>query len=348
MGGQCAPTAGDRYTPRSEADVSDPIPILELPHRQARALLRGGAPVFLSIDPVEYHGPHLSLRNDHLVSTGLSRRFHAALCEARVGQPWPFLLASTLDAGVDPTQGPGSRAVAFRELCGLVVRACEALADLGAERVVLMTFHGAPLHSIALQRGVDALLARGVRALAPLNLLLVDVATSPPEPFAPALAHVPEPERAPMLAALRHDFHAGFMETSFALALAPSSVDPIHRTLPDCPPITPDARLLRLARAADRVGKADVAAELRVVAHGVGWSKLRPFPGYTAQPRHATAEAGEVFVRYAVSRAVPLILDVFAGAPPPPPPMAWMEQLTLGGRMPGLDIPLEVVADLAP
>lgn len=323
--------------------MSDAIPILELPHRQARALLRSGAPVFLSIDPVEYHGPHLSLRNDHLVSTGLARRFHEGLRETHA---WPFLLASTLDAGVDPTQGPGSRAVAFRDLCALIVTACEALADLGARRVVLMTFHGAPLHSIAIHRGTEALLRRGVRALAPLNLLLSDVATSSPEPLAPALAHVPEAERAEMLATLRHDFHAGFMETSFALALAPQSVDAIHRTLPDCPTITPDLRLMSLARAADRAGRSHVAAELRVAAYGVGWSKLRPFPGYTGRPRHASAEAGEVFVRYAVSRAVPLIRDVFDGAAPPPPPMPWMERLTFGGRMPGLDVPLAAVADL--
>jgi hypothetical protein len=43
---------------------------------------------------------------------------------------------------------------------------------------------------------------------------------------------------------------------------------------------------------------------------------------------------------------VPLILHLFAGAPPPPPPMPWMERLSLEGRMPGLDIPLEAVADL--
>ncbi len=323
--------------------MNDVIPILELPHRQARALLRSGAPVFLSIDPVEYHGPHLSLRNDHLVSTGLAARIHEGLRESHA---WPCLQASTLDAGVDPTQGPGSRAVAFRDLCALIMTACEALADLGARRVVLMTFHGAPLHSIAIHRGTEALIARGVRAVAPLNLLLSDVATSPIEPFAPALALVPESERAEMLATLRHDFHAGFMETSFALALAPHSVDPIHRTLPDCPAITPDARLMRMARAADAAGKKRIAAELRVAAYGVGWSKLRPFPGYTGRPRHASAEAGEVFVRYAVSRAVPLILDVFAGAAPPPPPMPWMERLTFGGRMPGLDVPLEAVADL--
>ncbi|MBN8615417.1 MAG: creatininase family protein [Deltaproteobacteria bacterium] len=327
--------------------MADAIPLLELPHRQARALLRTGAPVFLSIDPVEFHGPHLSLRNDHLVSTGLARRFHEGLVAAGPeGAAWPFLLASTLDAGVDPTQGPGSRAVAFRDLCTLIVTACEALADLGARRVVLMTFHGAPLHSIAIHRGTEALIARGVRAVAPLNLLLSDVATSSPEPFAPALAHVSEPERSEMLRTLRHDFHAGFMETSFALALAPSSVDTIHRTLPDCPSITPDLRLMALARAADRAGRSHVAAELRVAAYGVGWSKLRPFPGYTGKPRHATAEAGEVFVRYAVSRAVPLIRDVFVGRAPPPPPMPWMEALTFGGRMPGLDVPLEAVADL--
>lgn len=328
--------------------TTDAILLYEQSHRRARELLRSGAPVFLSIDPVEYHGPHLSLRNDHLVSAGLARRFHAGLVDAdATARHWPFLRASTLDAGVDPTQGPGSRPVAFRELVRLVVTACESLADLGARRVVLMTFHGAPLHSIALQRGVDALLARGVRALAPLNQLLSDVATKPVEPFAASLAHVPEPDRSEMLASLRHDFHAGFMETSFALALAPSSVDPIHQSLPDCPEITPDARLARLAVAAERVGKSHLAAELRVAAYGVGWSKLRPFPGYTGRPRYATAASGEVFIDYAVSRAVPQILDVFAGGSPPPPPMPWMERLTLGGRMPGLDVPLEAVADLA-
>ncbi len=327
--------------------MTDVVPLLELPHRRARAILRTGAPVFLSIDPVEYHGPHLSLRNDHLVSTGLSARLAPALAEAHPdGASWPFLLASTLDAGVDPTQGPGSRPVAFKQLCDLVVTACDGLADLGARRVVLMTFHGAPLHSIALQRGVERLLARGVRAVAPLNLLLADVATTSPEPFAPALAHIPEPDRTQMLTHLRHDFHAGFMETSFALALAPQSVDPIHLELADCPTITPDARLERAAAAAERFGKHHLAAELRVAAWGVGWSKLRPFPGYTGRPRYATAEAGEVFVRYAIERSVPCVLDVFAGAAPPPPPMPWMERLTLGGRIPGLDVPLETVADL--
>jgi creatinine amidohydrolase/Fe(II)-dependent formamide hydrolase-like protein len=134
------------------------------------------------------------------------------------------------------------------------------------------------------------------------------------------------------------------METSFALALAPQSVDALHKTLPDCPPITPDVALMRAARVAAKVGQEKVASELRVAAWGVGWSKLRPFPGYTGKPRHATPESGEVFVRYAVERAVNAAALVFQGAAPPGPPMAWMEALTMQGRIPGIDIPLEAVA----
>ena len=36
-------------------------------------LLATGAPVFLCVNPVEYHGPHLSLHNDRLISEGVAR-----------------------------------------------------------------------------------------------------------------------------------------------------------------------------------------------------------------------------------------------------------------------------------
>ena len=42
--------------------VFDP---LSMPHAEAREALATGAPVFLCVNPVEYHGPHLSLRQDN-------------------------------------------------------------------------------------------------------------------------------------------------------------------------------------------------------------------------------------------------------------------------------------------
>ena len=46
------------------------LELFDLPHGRARALLDRGVPVFLTVNPVEYHGPHLSLHNDRLISLG--------------------------------------------------------------------------------------------------------------------------------------------------------------------------------------------------------------------------------------------------------------------------------------
>ena len=50
----------------------DAVRVFDLPHSRARALLATGAPVYLSVNPVEFHGPHLSLHNDLVVSRALS------------------------------------------------------------------------------------------------------------------------------------------------------------------------------------------------------------------------------------------------------------------------------------
>lgn len=139
--------------------------------------------MFLTVNPVEYHGPHLSLHNDRLVSLGLIRDLHERLL---VRHPeWPLLVAADLEVGVEPCSGPGSR-------------------------------HGR--YAIAVEPGPGGAAIDNSR-------------------FAPAFAHVADPdERAEMLRTLRHDFHAGFFETSVALHYAPESVSPEHRGLPPCPP----------------------------------------------------------------------------------------------------------------
>ena len=58
--------------------------LLDLPHREARRLAAEDRPVYLLVNPVEYHGPHLSLHNDQHVSLGLTGALDAAL-----GHPGP-------------------------------------------------------------------------------------------------------------------------------------------------------------------------------------------------------------------------------------------------------------------
>lgn len=324
-----------------------PIDLFDLSHTETRALLSRGVPVYLPVNPVEYHGPHLSLRNDYLCGMGLAADLHARLAPA-ADRPWPFLVASSIEAGADPCPGPGSRAVSFPALRRLVIDACTALADLGARRVVLVTFHGSPLHAHALHAGVRVLAARGVRAIQPHNILMRELMSADASTYAEAFTHVEDPgERAEMMRDLATDFHAGFGETSVSLHYAPSSVSPTYRTLPPCPPITPDPPFAAASRAARAAGRAELATELHFAALARGWSNLRPFPGYTGRPHRATAAAGAFLAQRIVDHYEVATRAVFDGAPGPGPIMPWVVGLTLGGLIPPANVPLRDVASFA-
>jgi creatinine amidohydrolase len=325
------------------------ISLFEQPHVEATRLVATGAPVFLTVNPVEFHGPHLSLHNDRLISRGLSRDLHARLAVANPS--WPFLVGNDLEIGVEPCPGRGTRHTSYQTTRALVLEACQALHALGAERVILMTFHGAPLHNLALQAGVDWLTSRGVRALAPFHialrrLLLLDELG----PFGDALDPIEDPaERAAMERDLKIDFHAGFFETSMALYYAPHSVSPIHLTLPPCPPVVPDARLRAASFAARALRRDLLARELEFAAYGLGWNMLRPFPGYTGRPHLASIASGERFARYIVDAYQPTVEAVLDGREAPPTPiMPWMGALSAGGRVGAIPQPAMSEISLPP
>ncbi len=308
--------------------------LFDLPHREIRALLERGAPVYLLVNPVEYHGPHLSLHNDRLISLGLARDLHARLQEP-LGEH-PLLLADDLEAGVDPCPGPGTRFDALPSVRARVVEACERLADLGARRVVLVTFHGSPLHSVALHAGVRALARRDVIAVSPLDLVLDDLIAGDTRAVHEAFQAIADEEvRAGLIADATCDFHAGFFETSLSLHYAPDTVAADLRSLPPCPVWTPDRGFQRLSRVAAGLGRARLAAELAFVADGLGWYALRPFPGYTGRPDLANPDAGALFAGALLERYTAHALDVFAGAPPAAPALPWLARITLDGRLGG-------------
>lgn len=312
-------------TPWSEA-----IDPLSLPHARAQAVLATGAPVFLPVNPVEYHGPHLSLHNDALITRGVAGLLHAGWCPDA-----PFLVAADLEVGVDPVLGPGTQERPFGEVRDRVKTACAALVALGARRVVLATFHGAPQHTQALQAGVRALNKRGVPGYAPMATLLRTQMGFTPADLSDVWAQVPDPaERQALQDGLHCDFHGGFMETSLALAVAPHGVSQDLSGVPDCADFSPDATLLALATRAERRGREGLAAELRMAAWGKGWFSMKPFPGYTSRPRLASAAAGRAFIGHVLPTILAEGRDVlWEDAAPPEPPMGWLHDLSLGGRL---------------
>jgi creatinine amidohydrolase len=318
----------------SAAATSDlSVSVLDCPHHRARTLLATGAPVYVSFNPVEYHGPHLSLRNDGLICAAILRDLLRR--QATTHPNWPLLSGGDLDLGVDPVPGPGSRPVSYFAMREVVVRICSALAELGARRVVLLSFHGSPMHNLAIQAGVTALTSANVQAVAPLNLLLREL-LAPEHPRLDAAYTVIDDraEREAMRQGLRWEFHAGFTETSIALHYAPDSVSPRYRDVPPCPELVPSRALLaagHLARAAGQIG---LANELDLVAGGIAWYTLRPFPGYCGRPHRARAEAGAILAQIIVEIFTECIDAVFRGEELSPEPLLpWLADLSLGGLL---------------
>jgi creatinine amidohydrolase/Fe(II)-dependent formamide hydrolase-like protein len=248
---------------------------------------------------------------------------------------WEWLEFADLECGVQPVPGPGSRGVPFDVMRRLVLDVCRSVAELGAKRVVLMTFHGSPLHGIALEHGVKALRRWGVHAVAPFNIMLRKLLDAPGSVFSDAYDVLgSSSERDIMQAAFQSDFHGGFLETSVALHYASSTVDSCFEKLPPCPAVLPDRGLELAATIARKAGRSDLARELHIGAYGQGWYALRPFPGYTGNPSLATAEAGKAFARTFVELAWKDVLSALHGRPSALVPLGWwFEYASMGGKL---------------
>lgn len=325
------------------------IPLFDQSHTEARRLVGTGATVFLTVNPVEFHGPHLSLHNDRLISLGLARDLHERLEPPGSGKGAPLLLGADLEVGVDPCPGPGSRHTPFPVVRALVVEACRALVELGAKRVVLMTFHGAPLHALAIEAGVRELRKHGVLAIAPFNLVAYELIDTDLARYGDILGPIADPEERKQVAAdFALDFHAGFGETSMTLHYAPESVSPDYTKLPPCPALSPPRSILALSRLARTFGRTQLARELGFAASGMAWYAVRPFPGYTSRPHVANARSGAALALAILDLFERHAREVFAGhAISPEPIMRWIALATLGGRVGKLGIPASEVARLA-
>lgn len=304
------------------------------------AAIEGGAVVYLPVNPIEYHGPHLSLRNDHLISVGLARALHAKLGQG------PLLIAPDLDVGFDPTPGPGTIFTPLPEVKAKVVAACAQLADAKARRVALMTFHGSPLHALALEAGVRLLVARGVKAFSPLNLLLQQLLAfdaDGDDALKAAFDTLADPVvRARAWRGLPLDFHAGFFETSVAMHCAPETVRPNFVSLPPCPAFKGSGIYAIAASVFRALGFTRRAQEMDLAGAAAAWFALRPFPGYTGEPALASPQAGAAFARAIVDRYAAAAEAVLYGDQPSPAPiLAWLESLPFTPANPS--VPLEAV-----
>ena len=309
------------------------IDLSSIPQADAKSLLASGVPVYLLVNPVEFHGPHLPLGNDHNLSLCVSHELHAHLQKAH--PDWPFVLATPLHIGTDAAPGHGSVNVHFQTVRKLVLESCRALEVLGARRVLIMTFHGSPFHGAALQAGVRYLRSRGIASISPFNLVMREVVDYRPGKFEDPFKPIQDPKiRAQISRELAEDFHAGFFETSLALHYCPETVSPVYRDLPGCPTVHQSWFFRALSIIGRALGLSRFAAEARLVSLAISWSKLKPFPGYTGFPHLANAQSGKAFAQIVLDSYIPHVEEALDGSHSGVDPMmGWLLPLTLQGRI---------------
>lgn len=238
-------------------------------------LNRDTVDVLVPLGPLEQHGPHLPVGTDALQSFDLAVKV-AERCETR-GRT--AVLHPLLPVGSEPLYGPGSVDVPPEVLEGLVRAILESMVREGFRKLAVITVHGRRGHHRAIFAACDAVSAkRDCVACNPVGHMMADFLSG---------AIFDDPRLSPFREQLPPgDSHAGYIETSWALALNPGLVAPLYSELPASP----------------------------------RWEDIRPnpqlsatWPGYLGDPRKAGAAAGQALREVFADRVAEVYGELCAG-----------------------------------
>jgi len=277
--------------------------------------------LILPISAPENHGPHLPLGTDTILSENLAYRVGVKL--ARLFPQRRIWLHPVWPLGGATIRGVGSlkiRSHLLRRVFKMYFRRC---LKQGFRHYVLLSVHGGVPHVGAMDDACVWLRRRGA-------------ADRPVYAVAPAARlagrayfghYAGEVRRAGVSLSdrdvedLAWDLHAGRMETSMMLAVAPELVRDCYRTIP---PIRPPQRrwleVLRrgLQRVLDRLIKSEEARRdmhnaLLAGAIDLSWILRGRREGYVGQPQLASAVEGEALLTAVSTEIAATVREVFAG-----------------------------------
>ncbi len=200
----------------------------KLSYPQIDALPREKTIVFLAASPIEEHGPHLPVGVDFFNASFFARRASENLVQAR--PDLNVLLYPPIPIGANAFRFVGSVWIKTRTLKRLVLEIARSLARFGFVKIALFSAHGGPFHLLTLEEA--CFLARkkyGLKMILPGSAATVKFLSGQYLPeIEEALGRKLDDEEKK---AFRHDFHAGWWETSMMLLNHPHLVKPVYKTL---------------------------------------------------------------------------------------------------------------------
>ena len=181
--------------------------------------------VFLGIAPVEEHGRHLHTGVDFYETRywidGAIRFLeneHPDYCYGTL----PVIPLGFADMGMFPGNIHVSRKLIF----DVIYETVKAVANWGVKHIIVISGHADPLHSIAIEQACEKInTENGITAFAPMGSIFnanqKGIVSEQPEELTENTRKYP------------NDFHAGWIETSCMLEIAPEYVSPDYHTRPD-------------------------------------------------------------------------------------------------------------------
>ena len=284
---------------------------VEMSLTDIRDLDRDKAVFFLSVGPIEVHGPHLPVGTDLVVAEEVRRR-----SQEELGRRHPGLLVVELPPlylGSDALPVPGSMSVRASALESTLYDYAKGLALQGFKYLVVVDNHGGPRHGLAIYAAAHA-------AWRKLRFYLI-------HPFSeirddPALLGMTG--LGPGTCGDDADNHAGTNETSLMLAICKDGSLPPHRGIP--PSFPPRLRgmtalLDRLGVLLGAMGARETGPDIRHLAYTLAWVRQRPMTPYMGAPDKASPKAGEAMLRAHVEITLGLIEKALSGETVLPEPI---------------------------
>ena len=193
------------------------------------ALDRGHTAVFLTLSPLETHGPHLPLGVDAFAARHFAQSLADRLVAAR--PDWSVVLAPTLHMGSFTFDTVGTVAVRQRVVRDVLVDYGDALARAGFRWIFVANGHAGPTHLAALEEAAAIVSRRHGVTMASFtgHLAWEFLRGRYVEKIEAALGRTLSADERQAFA---EDAHGGWWETSLMLLLRPDLVDGSFRDLP--------------------------------------------------------------------------------------------------------------------
>lgn len=199
----------------------------ELTWKQLDRLDREKALVFITLSPIEEHGPHLPLGMDFFngqrTAGAVARKFK------KLKPEWSVVLCPPIPLGTQCIELTGTISIRRDVLRDVAVDFAGAIAKYGFKYFIILTGHMAPVHGAALEEAAGIVAKRyNVKAISPILQMVRKIRY--PEPGKPLLKGMPK--NTEEVEYTRKDVHAGWRETSLLLLQRPGLVDKCYKDLP--------------------------------------------------------------------------------------------------------------------